>query len=47
VAAAITRMVDLFGRSPEVAQERKTLDGLKGRKKVCVRRSHVDLSGVS
>ena len=33
-AAAIARLVDLFGRSPDVAQERKTLDGLKGRKKL-------------
>lgn len=33
-AAAIARLVDLFGRSPDVAQERKTLDDLKGRKKL-------------
>ena len=33
-AAAIARLVDLFGRTPDVAQERKTLDGLKGRKKL-------------
>lgn len=33
-AAAITRLVDLFGRSPDVALERKTLDGLKNRKKL-------------
>ena len=33
-AAAIARLIDLFGRSPDVAQERKTLDGLKGRKKL-------------
>lgn len=34
VAAAITRLVDLFGRSADVAVERKTLDGLKNRKKL-------------
>ncbi|WP_425260575.1 DUF2326 domain-containing protein [Rubrivivax sp. RP6-9] len=34
IAAAINRLVDLFGRSPDVALERKTLDGLKNRKKL-------------
>lgn len=34
LAAAITRLVDLFGRSSDVAQERKTLDVLKSRKKL-------------
>ncbi|QHE87234.1 DUF2326 domain-containing protein [Hydrogenophaga sp. BPS33] len=34
VAVAISRLVDLFGRSSDVAHERKTLDGLKGRKKL-------------
>jgi len=34
VATAINRLVDLFGRSPDVARERKTLDGLKNRKKL-------------
>ena len=33
-ASAIARLIDLFGRSPDVAQERKTLDGLKSRKKL-------------
>ncbi|MEI7444241.1 MAG: DUF2326 domain-containing protein [Burkholderiales bacterium] len=33
-ASAIARLIDLFGHSPDVAQERKTLNGLKERKKL-------------
>ncbi|MBY0411704.1 MAG: DUF2326 domain-containing protein [Burkholderiaceae bacterium] len=31
---AISRLIDLFGRSPDVAEERRALDGLKDRKKL-------------
>lgn len=33
-AIAVGRLIDLFGRSPDVADERKTLEGLKDLKKV-------------